>query len=78
MRKSLAITAATVLSLGVLGGGAAIASNGTADQDRDRSHSCSQDCDGSQQRDRSQDGLAGSEQQHQERHQYRHAGEGAC
>ena len=44
MRKALTITAATVLSLGVLGGGVAVASNGGADQDRNRTQTCSQDC----------------------------------
>jgi hypothetical protein len=50
MRRTFAVTAAAVLSLGVLGGGMAVASNGDADQlrERDRTQSCSQDCDGAQ------------------------------
>lgn len=79
MRKILTITAATVLSLGVLGGGIAVAGNGIADQDRDRTQSCSQDCDGTHDRDGLQNGMeneqSGATQERQHAHERDGAGE---
>jgi hypothetical protein len=88
MRKTLTITAATLLALGTVGG-VALASNGDQDQTRDRDQTCSQDCDGvpdrtqdrmgernrTQDRDRTQDCDAtcdGTGDEHRYQHQYRY------
>ena len=87
MRKAFTITAATLLSIGVLGGGIAVASNGTVDQDRDRTQSCTSDCDGTSDQFRMQMGMedgqpSGTQERErihlrdgtgeQYQHQYRH------
>jgi hypothetical protein len=57
MRKTLTISAATLLTLVSVGGGVALATNGDQDQVRDRDGSCSQDCDGVPDQVRDRDGT---------------------